>query len=233
MKQITLDDCYSLWIWPMFGFAIPGVLALVLMVVLGVYAGDNETIGVIIGYAATITIAAICAMGLGIQLYQRHEVRKKVDTFVNYDVGVERISSQWPTQYEPKPIAFRRDGVKQTSLWLRFMAGIDKVSPVNFLIAEVEDKLRDTGIRLKYKGWQPITFVTFKPEGKVFWEWRGLRRRCRGIAKSHWCEVEWSNDLQRVRSLLVHELAHVILSASFPSMGTAQQHNVMRQAGIR
>jgi hypothetical protein len=207
----------------MLGFAIPGLIVLFFVFLVSALADRNAPMEMVIGVVSGLGVFAICFSGIFVQMVERFNVRDAVDAFVDY--GRHGIS---------KPIAYRSNfSALKGFQWMKLLLKLQGAgSSSNFLVEEIELRLKGAGIYLNVYGWQPITFVTFRDKGEVLWKWRGIQRRCRGIAKGHWCEVEWHGDVEQALSLVRHELAHVILMETYPNWCEAEQHDVMCKAGI-
>jgi hypothetical protein len=136
------------------------------------------------------------------------------------------------------PIAIRFDRIPLSQAaehWMRML-----LCPPTAVTDSIRNSLLKQGIVVSRGAWQPITFVTFCRPGTIKRVWHNIVQRCRGITRSQWCEIEWEwgslNPIlgeSRTLSLTYHELAHVALSATYKTLSTTEQHNIMRSAGIK
>jgi hypothetical protein len=219
-----LRKFYPVWRWSFLGWVIPGLIMLALAIAVAYFKDVNDAVGVVIAFVAILAIFAMCFIGLFIQISSRVYMIRKVVVFKNY--GSEAV---------PRPIAYRVDAGKESVTKVAgaevFLRRLDKIYAGNIARA-IESALRANEAPVHETAWLPITFVTFKPKGTVFWQARGLRRRCRGIQKGHECEIEWEDNPERALSLLHHELAHVVLSDTYPAWTPDEQHRAMKKAQV-
>lgn len=226
MKRQPLNKYYSVWKWSFLGWILPGVLCLGLAILIIPEAPKNPAVATVLALMSTLGIAAICFIGFGIQILSRMRVAKYIVAFCNYG-----------NKKKPKPVAFRvhpniKPNRRSSSLECprcRAEVFVGGLTEPGYLIPDIEQAYRKEGVSVSGDSWLPITFVTLKKPGTAFATFQGAKRRCRGIQRGHWCEVEYDGGLEYPIALIKHELSHVILSKTFPMWSVGKQHRVMKK----
>ena len=213
----TLKHFYPLYTWGMLGWLLPSLVALTLLILTLVFVGDNPGIGTTIGVVSAMGVWTICVMALYLQIDSRYRVLDKVVGFKDY-FGYSRS----------RPVAFRSELPSPNPDFDAFM---QEVLGDETLIPNLEDAYKKRGILVGADAWLPVTFVTFKLPGTVTWTENGVYKRARGVQIGHWCEVEWLGAA-RTKSLLMHELSHVLLSECHPYLDESKQHEMIFKAGF-
>lgn len=225
MKRESFNKYYPIWKWSFLGWILPGALCLVLAIQIIWEAPENPAIATILALVSTTGIAAICFIGFGIQMLSRMKISRYVVAFCNYG-----------NKHKPKPVAFRvhpnikpkRKGSSLECPRCRAEVFVRGLTEPGYLIPDMEQAYRKDGWSVSGDSWLPITFVTLKKPGTVFATFQGAKRRCRGVQKGHWCEVEYDGGLEYPLALIKHELSHVVLSKTFPMWSVGKQHRVMK-----
>ena len=205
---------YKIWKWSLLGWLIPALISITFGILILFNLSNNTIIGITIGLIASFGITAICITGFLIEIFLRWRVIKYIHITTSFrEVGI---------------IAFRIDPQ---------IKGKNRENAMNFLKDLVIEKDFLTQIRNSYalaeylipSGiFAPITFVTLKLIGTVELVYKGKAKRCRGFQRGNWCEVEWHKP-HICKSLIEHELQHVILTKMFPKSSEWKQHQIMEE----
>jgi hypothetical protein len=220
-----LGEYYSVWKWSFLGWALPGVVCVVLAVAILTGVSNNPVLGTVLGLVASVGIATICFVGFGVQVAARAAVVRHVVFFCNYG-----------TEDKPKPIAFRIDpkikpdwyGSSYKDPYIQAHNFLRGIASFSRFVYDIETAYKDEYFGTDSNALVPITFITLKSPGTLFATFMGTKRRCRGVQVGHWCEVEWDGDAETTMSLIKHELSHVLLSTTFPMYSVGKQHRIMR-----
>ncbi len=217
----SITKQYPLWQHSFFGWLVPALIAITLMVVVLLYGeAKDPVIAKVITVLACGGIFTICFAGLLIQLSARWDVLSSMVSA--HDYGTRNV---------PIPIAFCiRPGISSQDEVDAYSFCLQVSDEAGFIIRLTN--AYQTKRPKEYEGtWaQPIVFVNVKSRGKVkFWDgFAKVMRRVRGFQRGNWIEVEWLGE-DTTRKLVLHELAHVICSASGLGTTTQQQHDIMKE----
>jgi len=229
-----VSDYYPLWKHSFFGWLVPALLVATLTV-LGVVYGKAEdpVLASVILVLAGSGVVILCGAGLLTQLWARYSVLSHV--LVARDYGgcpdmptVCCTSSRMPIAFRIEPYLDLDDSLHAYTLCNRI---VDEAG----FVSALTKGFKDWGpTEYNYRWCQPIVFVTIKSPGRVtFWDgFAKILRRARGLQRGNWVEVEWLGE-EATRKLILHELAHVICSASGWGTTDAQQHKVMEDALVK
>ncbi len=218
MQYTKLNDVYPLFHGKMLGLFISGILTSVLAILVLVFAVDTEPLAVLFGAGVPILLTFFCFLTVISQALSRYALRQSVICY-----------SDCGTASYPKPVAICRHKDLDT---VEGQLYFHSVSRTDQIVKDITIALSGAGFHLHVDAWMPVTFLTLKPKGTVSWKWGSIERRCRGISKGHWCEVEVQDDHTQTEALIMHELAHVAISASDVRLSSAEQHMWMKRSGI-
>jgi hypothetical protein len=221
MESATLKQCYPLWKLEMLGFIVPALLAITVFIATCFNINNNDPVGIAIALISSGVMAVLLTAAFFVQWLARKSLLDSV--FIFKDMCPDKT-------FLPLPLAVRSEGIEDKTLIAYFER---LLSNGRFITDGVINKLNQH-VGINYGALRPLTIVTVKPIGKVFFTTlHGLVMRARGMQYGRWIQIEWyPENKERTKDLLIHELAHLFISSANFKMSEEAQHAIMLTSGI-
>lgn len=231
-----MDKYYPLIAWHFAAWLVPFVVGIAVLI--AVFLSDNDTIGTLIGAAASVVVAFVGAGGFCLHLYRRHSRRKSVVAIKDWwsNVGAapilmcdkttkaahSRISSITRYVMSDRDYGYGGDDDEE-NVFTRFV-----LSPA------ILNLLHGSNITVG-QCCKPYTFITLHDDGPI----KRSGRLFAGVALGRYVDVfiKKKNDdgdlvymsADEVERLIAHELQHVLLNTLLPGSDEETQHSIMSE----
>jgi hypothetical protein len=199
----------SLWKASYLAWILSIVVLLVIITLLAVLGENLISIGGIIAFLSLSTLLGGSVAGLILDICKRKKFLDSIITIVGKFVLLHD---------EVRNPLLLILWVKENEVWFQEM------------VKDLFKYLQSKNIQVYEKDIKKPVYIKFKDYGKVgYTDKRGTWVKCHGFQKKGYIEVEWSSktELEVMRNLLKHEVAHFLIDIVKPYMSEKSHHDLM------